>query len=343
MKRSIISLLQFAVLVFSASARAESEKLQFPFAWSVEKDGKTHHILGTIHVGVSLEKDVPCSDKIIKQIESSDLVFLESETLSAQLSRKDMIAFYTGSKEEREEVMSRFSPEVRQKIIERKKESDKKTIGRDLFPFRFVYEGHEGFKDLNEKTKEFLVSHGADIQGNYTDYLYFIYEILYNDAMFSIGEAIDLQVAGIALSNGIEMKALDDSSQVTQDLVSEIGDSEKPIQPFSRVYMESLIEYYDQPLEQMKQSFLHLSQLYISGDVEAFKSAKINYEETFLKKRNELWLRKFREAHESSEYESLFLAGGTRHFVGSFNLIDQLKEEGFSVHTITCPADIVQN
>ena len=88
---------------------------------------------------------------------------------------------------------------------------------------------------------------------------------------------------------------------MTQDLVSEIGDSEKPIQPFSRVYMESLIEYYDQPLEQMKQSFLHLSQLYISGDVEAFKSAKINYEETFLKKRNELWLRKFREAHESSE------------------------------------------
>lgn len=340
-KRRVISLLQLAVLVFNISARAEIEKLQSPFAWSVKKDGKNHYILGTFHAGVSMKKDVPCSNKIITQIESSDLIFLEGRYPLAQLNREDKVALFTGSKEKREGIMNRFSPEIQKKIIERKQAV--KQIVMNFFPFQVVYRGNKDFKDLSEKTKKFLISHGADIQGNYADYFYFIYEILFYDVFFSFSDGIDLQVARIAQSNNIKIKALDNNSKLAQDLNSEIEDSKRPIQPVSRADIESFIENYDQLLEQKKQLLLSKSQLYISGDVEAFKSMQVDSEEVLLKKRNGLWLKKFREAHENPEYESLFLAGGTRHLVGSYNLIDQLKEEGFSINPITCPADTVQN
>ena len=69
MKKTVTSLFQLTFFVFASIAGAENVKLNSPFAWSVEKNGKTHHILGTLHGGVSLEKDVTCADKIIEQIE----------------------------------------------------------------------------------------------------------------------------------------------------------------------------------------------------------------------------------------------------------------------------------
>ena len=302
----------------------------------MEKNGKTHHILGTLHGGVSLEKDVTCSDKIIEQIENSDLVFLETLSTLTQLSKEDKVALFTGSKEEREEVMDRFAPETQQTIIERKQAI--KQVVMNFFPFQAIYEGNKSFKDLNENTKEFLIRHGADTQGNYGDYFYFIYEILYYKTHFAIDDGIDLQVARIAQSNGIKIKALDDNSNITHDLQAE--NSKKPmVLPVSRVYIESLVEISNQIFENFKQSLLQKRQPYISGDVEVFKSIEIGSKKSMLKNRNELWLKKFTEAHANPEYNSIFLAAGTSHFVGSFNLIDWLKEEGFSINPITCPID----
>ena len=337
MKKAITILFQLTFFVFASIAGAENVKLNSPFAWSVEKDGKTHYILGTLHGGVSLEKDVTCSDKIIEQIEKSDLVFLESSIISvfAQLSEEDRVALFTGSKEEREEVMNRFAPEIQQTIIERKQTA--KQMIMKLFPFQAIYEGNESFKDLSENTKEFLISHGADTQGNYGDYFYFIYEILYYKAFFAIDDGIDLQVAKIAQSNEIKIKALDDNSNITHDLRAE--NSKKPMAPVSRVDIEVLVEIFNQIFENFKQSLLQKRQPYISGDREVFKSIEIGSKKALLKNRNESWLKKFTEAHANPKHNSIFLAGGTSHFVGSFNLIDWLKEEGFSINPITCPID----
>ena len=339
MKKIIISL--FQVVVFFHTIAGAGNKEQFPFAWSVEKDGKTHYILGTAHAGVSLKKDIPCSDKIIEQIEASDFVFLEDEVALNQLNKEDRVALFTGSREEREEVMDTLSPEVQQRTKERKQAATQ--LIRDSFPVRFIYKGNKSFKDLSEKAKEFLISHGADTQGSYADYIYFISEIILYDVLFSFNDSMDLQVAEIARSNDIEIKALDDNSKIAQDLNSETEDSKKPVQPVSSMDIEWHIENYSQISEQSKTELLKQIQSYMSGDVDALKSIGVFSKEALLKNRNELWMKKFKEVHENPEYESIFLAGGISHFVGSFNLIDQLKEEGFSVSMITCSIDTVQN
>ena len=192
----------------------------------------------------------------------------------------------------------------------------------------------KSFKDLSENTKEFLIRHGVDTQGNYGDYFYFIYEILYYKVFFAIDDSIDSQVAKIAQSNEIKIKALDDNSNITHDLQAE--NSKKPIQPINRINIEVLVEISNQIFEDFKQSVLQKRQPYISGNREAFKSIETGSKKALLKNRNESWLKKFTEAHENPKHNSIFIAGGTSHFVGSFNLIDWLREEGFSVNPITC-------
>ena len=153
MKKIVISLLCFAFFPWYAGARVASfgdftffkdRETASPFAWSVKRDGKIHYFLGTVHVGISLERDVPCSDKILEQITNSDLVFLETRQKSNQLSREEMVTIFTGSREEREDILNRMSPEVRQELIQRAKVT-KQMAAIDPYPYRLVYEGNEGF------------------------------------------------------------------------------------------------------------------------------------------------------------------------------------------------------
>ena len=83
---------------------------QSPFVWIVEKGGKSSYFLGTIHVNVSLE-DISCSDQILNQIQNSDLLFLEAKANSdfERLSKEEKQKLFIGSREEREEIMSRLS------------------------------------------------------------------------------------------------------------------------------------------------------------------------------------------------------------------------------------------
>ena len=57
------------------------------------------------------------------------------------------------------------------------------------------------------------------------------------------------------------------------------------------------------------------------------KSYKDNFKHNILRKRNEIWLKKLVSASE----KNMFVAGGLAHFQGSYNVLDGLKKEGFSV------------
>ena len=72
------------VFVFTVSCGPS--QLPQPFFWKAEKAGKVHHLLGTVHVGVSLY-EIPCANEIVKQIDNSDLVFLE--TLTPPIKQKE--------------------------------------------------------------------------------------------------------------------------------------------------------------------------------------------------------------------------------------------------------------
>ena len=51
----------------------------------------------------------------------------------------------------------------------------------------------------------------------------------------------------------------------------------------------------------------------------------MNKKKIVLKDRNEKWVDGFKEAYESDQYQQIFLAGGTAHFIAAFNVLDMFK------------------
>ena len=336
MRKLIICLLQFTFVALSPFVNSETTKPNSPFAWSVQRDGKTHHILGTIHAGVSLE-ELPCSDEILKQIQVSDLVFLEVLHALTLLNRKDMVEFFTESKEKRERILNNFSfsAENQQKIREMIKSLLQiKPIVNSLY---LTQEGDEGFEDLSEEAKEFLISHGADIQGSYVDYAFFISRVTHYKAIYSF-DHMEFQIAAIVLAENIKTRALNNPKTAEELEKKKKKYSEDPLPPITQEIIESLVNNHYPSMERIKQAVFKKAELYISGNEEEIIVSS-SHELDSLERENALWLEKFKEAHASPEYESLFLAGGVRHFIGSFNLIDQLRKEGFSVNRMTCSTD----
>ena len=343
MKKIILSLLQVICFIFTPVASSKTAKSNSPFAWSVEKDGKTHYILGTLHGGVSLE-DIPCSNKIRDQIETSDLILLEFTIAKVlnHLSKEELKALFAGSKQEQEEVLSKLSPEAQWMVIETLK------IRKQTFLDRFIYEGTEKFEDLSEEARKFLIRHGADTQGDYADFLYFILTMQYNDALFSFDDLMEFQIARIAQSTNIGIEDLEERFEMLNDMRKAIKKSneKKPKRSITRDDIEFLVANYELGVRRQRETLLHLRTAYLSDDdKELIKllALSVSLEEFLLKNRNELWLKKFREVHESPEYGSLFLVAGSSHFIGSFNLVDLLKKEGFAVNRMICPADTIQN
>lgn len=339
MRKSIICLLQFTFVAFTSVTNSEVTKSDSPFAWSVQRDGKTHHILGTVHAGVSLE-ELPCSDEILKQIQASDLVFLEVLHALTPLNRKNMVEFFTESKEKKERILNNFSfsAESQQKIREM---INSLLQIAPINPLYLTQESDKGFDDLSEEAKEFLISHGADIQGSYVDYVVFISQVTHYKAIYSF-DHMEFQIAAIVLAENIKTRALNNPKTAEELERKKKKYPEDSLSPITRDIIESLVDNHYPSMERIKQAIFKKAELYISGNEEEIIVSSSD-ELDSLENENALWLEKFKEAHASPEYESLFLAGGVRHFIGSFNLIDQLRKEGFSVNRMTCSTDIVQN
>ena len=77
-------LLMSALIISCSKSEDTTEKGGRPYFWKVEKEGKVSYLLGTIHIGISLD-ELLCSDEITEQLEKSDLVFTEwvEDTTSA--------------------------------------------------------------------------------------------------------------------------------------------------------------------------------------------------------------------------------------------------------------------
>ena len=75
-----IGLVLFIFLLFSASC---SPGPKGPFFWKVEKDGRNLYVLGTVHVGVSLNS-LQCSQTISDALEQSVLVWTEANVQQQQ-------------------------------------------------------------------------------------------------------------------------------------------------------------------------------------------------------------------------------------------------------------------
>ena len=324
----------FLVFSFSffCSAQAVESKTSSPFVWLVKKGGKTSYFLGTVHVGVSLE-EIPCSNTILKKIQNSDLLFAEKANIELEsLSREEQSKLFIGSREEKEEIMSRLSKES-QEMVKKRKQS-RANLFIDSLPHQAQSLGNEDFENLSPERQSFLIEHGADIDGNYVDFYHFIILFAYYKAFYSFPHHLDKEIKQIAISRSIEIKALDDDKKINEDFRSKTS-SNKPLFLVDRNIIEEAIRKIDYRIERYRQKVLKKSQMYKSYDANHFKVVGESLDkEIWLKNRNELWLQKFKEAQK--EYENIFLMAGLGHFVGAYNILDMLVEKGFSIESMTC-------
>ena len=180
---------------------------------------------------------------------------------------------------------------------------------------------NEDFKQLDFNSQLFLTTKGLPENLNYLHYvatleMMCIREILGPSALHI---HMDKEVEEIAQSKGIPVKALDtidtlipaNNSATKEDVVKKIENY-----PHCLVNIENSLNRYK------------------NGKWLFNKEMGTEYYEHALKNRNEKWMAKFLSAY--NDYNNIFVAVGLAHFIGPFNLIDMLKEAGFSMKQMSC-------
>lgn len=357
MKKMILKLLAALLSILLTNPVHATAK---PFAYSAEKDGKTIHLLGTMHINVSIE-EIPCSNEILKILETND--FLLSEMSESYLTLIKLLGdnwqiIFTASKKEREKIVESLSEEERAVVSKILTDHDgliTTNLSNIFEETQFVDKKKEPFEDLNPQTRKFLINKGMSAHKNYIDYLHSILlEILYTffdlNAVHKI--QLDAEIAEMAFSKNIPIEPLDNESTMIEE-GTKITKESKVLEIFlPNAYKEereidsndinTLVTTLFEIKEALKEMIPVFRATYLSGNKESAlqyindlsKNGKAV--EFFLKNRNELWFQKLKESFERSEYENIFLSGGIAHLIGPFNLLDMLEEEGFTVKQLSC-------
>lgn len=300
----VSAILSLSLIVFSsygfAGTQKENTQVKSPFFWKVEKNSQTSYLLGTIHDVVSLD-ELQCSNKIQNQLVNSDLVFVESDLYSKE---------------------SKETTETLRQIIQ----SD----------------NNEFFQSLNPQSQEFLKKHGISDQLNPYGYVVRL-KNLCNYGVPSLTDIrLDERVISTAYSLDIPVQEMDPSHEKNRNTIQFYRDSRNA---FSQYPKDSLISSINNAIENYSTNcpdpvFTDLREHYKSSTLsdEYFREVYKNYTkkqmEALLLDRNIVWLDKLEEAREN--YDHIFVAGGTLHFIGPDNLVTLLKNRGYSVTRITC-------
>ena len=178
----------------------------------------------------------------------------------------------------------------------------------------------EDFKSLNAKSQQFLKEKDMPKDLNYITYIGALELLCLQEGLGiqALTTSMDAEVTTMAQLSGIPVQALDDLD--TLDNLKKA---------FTKEDVEQTIKSYPYCREQAKE-FVNqykagrLPNHTFSGDVLKF----------LLKDRNEKWLTKFLASYET--YSPVFVAVGQAHLAGSANILDMLKEEGFSVQQVSC-------
>ncbi len=188
------------------------------------------------------------------------------------------------------------------------------------------YEGkfspnNENFNQLNSNSQLFLTTKGLPENLSFLVYITVLEVMCIKETLGSaaLHTMMDKQVEVAAQSKGIPVKALD-----TPNAIKPLIDST------TKEDVVESIQNYPQCLANIENSLNKYKQgkWLFSEDMEG------EFYEHALKDRNEKWMAKFLSAYNN--YNNIFVAVGVAHFIGPFNLIDMLKEAGFSVEQMSC-------
>ena len=323
-----------------------------PF-WKAEKDNQIFYMLGTIHLGVSIE-DLQCSKIVQDKMKEIDLLFVENFNPGTEYLYNNfedaMRKIFLGSKEEKEQIMSQLSEETKERTKNRMNITKLISIINQMKPY--INQGNklvkdEGqFKDLSKESQNFLIQHG--LYGENKSYLDYYFDILFiatYDAFFSHKKYLDAEIIKLALDHNIPIESLDANKNTIADLEKEITDLYKMEGQDIQVRntdIDQIIANYENIKQQYLDSYSPVISNYKSTDwksqTEGFGSVIIKIvnwfigsSDSLLKNRNEFWIEKMLL---SSENQSIFIAAGAAHFTGSDNVLNLLESEGFKITLI---------
>ena len=305
-------ILFFSVFIISCGPeKSVIPETKGPYFWQAEKNNKSLHILGTMHLGVSLE-DLQCSDQIISHLQSSDLLFTETD--------KNMASVFS---------------------YETLPQSVKDETGNS---YRALNETSQQF--FREKIGE------ANNNFSYYGFLYILHSIcasqhpnLLQEFNLITTRFLDGQIQDKAQFYGIKQNTLD--SLPANKLLWGLN-----TQSVSAKTVEEFISDYDKicSKENLKKMLQHLSLMakgFLAGDFLTLEDQGVHEDTPIpgyppmnddaifqtMQSRNEEWLRKLLSSH--ANHENIFVAGGLSHFIESEytsdTVLKDLKKAGFLI------------
>ena len=287
------------------AAGVEKSQIRHPYFWKVEKDGKTSHLLGTLHKPVSIG-ELPCSHKIRHHLENSDLVFVEINHRSER-SRKAV-------ETQKQWMLSKNGKEFQ--LLSKKSQEFLKSKGvserLNFFGYNVVLTN--------------LCAHGVDdIDGLRLDEK--ITDIAYSKGI-PVRELDDFhrkykRVMGEHRKKADTYKGLSNAQFIVEaQLLNRRMDYFFIVCPSLQEFFIMENYKFGNGMADIKRALDRLTQFQRMRQFERWG------------KRNIQWVNRFGEAHQN--HDRIFLVGGLGHFVGSVSLIDMLKHKGYTVEPVTC-------
>ena len=277
---------------------SQAEQIEHPYFWKVEKDGKTSHILGTMHIAIPIA-ELPCSQEIQVQLEKSDLVFLEVDPHS-----EDFI------KVEKQQEQWASSPDGRE-FQGLNEESQAFLRSRGISETLNLYgynaklvqlcHGLEGGKDIDSQVNSIADSREVPIQG-LEDYY---------PAGHSIVEA----------------------SRKGAELYSRLSDAQSAEEIRRLDHSIRMFPGICPP-----RSVVHMIKDYKSGSIlKGAMEVVSRFSQQILQdlqRKKIQWIERFERAYQN--HERIFVAANLFHFLGPVGFINMLMERGYKVESVVC-------
>ena len=162
-----------------------------------------------------------------------------------------------------------------------------------------------------------------------------------------LSQKLDDQIRQLAQTKNIPQSSLDEKDSIfdlvrTQTKIASKEQVERAVKRYSRDCQQKEIAEVFKVMENMIQKYKNGESIdFFKMDEQVLKrqgwtedmvkSYKDRLQRNLLKKRNEIWLKKLLSAHVREDNTNMFVAGGMLHFQGSFNVLDKLRKNGFSV------------
>ena len=314
-----------------------------PFFWEMEKDGKTSYILGTVHIGVTLER-LQCSNAIKSHLDHSDLLLTEmNENQISQILMSQSGEDFQSLSEESQRFFKDKMAQMKSKGL---LQEDFNVENLSFFSLKQLIPQI----CISELSKEDLVKFVEYVQKRIQQSLTKEMESDFNSPM------LDFQIQQIAQSKDIPQAYLDDVEAIktllfddgSNSIVGKLDEFIKKYEMTERAQCnyQNLLKVSKEQKKILTDDLSKMIELYKSGEGKLFSEQMKEYiksisgpdasdkvqefiNQKLLKSRNEQWIEKIVESHEDND--SVFIAAGVSHFISYSNVLDMLKDRGFSV------------